>query len=303
MNIRQLEAFRAIFLTGTVNGAAEQLDISQSTASRLVGQLEKSLGVVLFDRANGRLVPTPEGRLILEQVEHTCRSYERIRELAGDVRHSRIGQLSISCMPALGLAFLPAVIDAFCRKYPGVKVSLEIQASARVEDWIVAQQTDFGLAELPYSRTDVAVDEFCRVPYYAVVPRHHALAVKSRLAPSDFDGEPFISMTGACQIRHHVDQFFDAQGVRRVTRVETSYLQAVCEFVSRGMGLALADPFSVHMNLDRIAARPMTSSLEFGVGLLYPRQRPLSKVCRAFIAFMKECRDTCFADVAARARP
>lgn len=300
MNIRQLEAFRATVMAGTVNGAAEMLGTSQSTVSRLIGHLERSLSLALFDRANGRLVPTPEGQLIFEQAEHAYRSYERIRELASDVRQSRVGQISISCMPALGLSFLPGVIKAFCEKYPGVNISLEIQSSTRVEDWIAAQQTDFGLAELPFTRPDVAVDEFCRVPYYAIVPTGHALAARRELQPRDFDAMPFISMTNVCQVRHHVDQFFDAHGVRRVTYLETSYLQAVSEFVHLGMGVALADPFTVHANLDRVVARPMRPSLDFGVGLLYPRHRPLSKVCRTFITFMRDYRDRCFAEVAAR---
>ncbi|WP_087687521.1 LysR substrate-binding domain-containing protein [Pandoraea sp. PE-S2R-1] len=300
MNIRQLEAFRATVMAGTVNGAAEMLGTSQSTVSRLIGHLERSLALPLFDRANGRLAVTPEGQLIFEQAEHAYRSYERIRELAGDVRQNRVGHIAIACMPALGLSFLPGVIKAFCEKYPGVTISLEIQSSTRVEDWIAAQRTDFGLAELPFSRADVAVDEFCRVPYYAILPPGHALAAKRELQPRDVDGLPFISMTSVCQVRHHVDQFFDAHGVRRVTSLETSYLQAVSEFVHLGMGVALADPFTVHANLDRVVARPMRPSLDFGVGLLYPRHRPLPKVCRTFIAFMREYRDRCFAEVAAR---
>jgi len=300
MNIRQLEAFRATCLAGTVNGAADSLGLSQPTISRLIAQLEKSLAVPLFDRSNGRLTPTPEGMLIYEQVEHTYRSYEKIRELAGDVKSQRVGQISISCMPALGISFMPTVIRAFCDKYPGVNISLEIQASTRVEDWIAAQQTDFGLAELPYSRTDVVVDEFCRTPYLAVMPKGHALASKPYLAPHDFDGLPFISMTGVCQVRHHVDQFFDAHGVRRVTQLETSYLPVICELVEQGLGVGLVDPFCAYAYQDRLVTRPVAPSLDFGVGLLYPRHRPLSKVCRTFITFMKTFRDQCFSDLAAR---
>lgn len=298
MNIRQLDAFRATVLAGTVNGAADMLGLSQPTVSRLIGQLEQSLSITLFDRANGRLVATPEGQMIFEQVEHTFRAYGKIRELASDVKNARVGHISIACMPALGISFLPAVIRAFCDKHPGVNISLEIQASTKVEDWISSQHVDFGLAELPYHRTDVVVDEFCRVPYYAVMPNGHPLAAKASLTPSDFEGLPFISMTGNCQIRRHVDQFFDAHRVRRNTRLETSYLPAVCELVEQGLGVGLVDPFCAHAHRHRLTSRPLAPGLEFGVGLLYSRHRPISKVGRAFIAFMKDHRDRCFAAVA-----
>lgn len=303
MNIRQLEAFRATVRVGTVNGAAELLGLSQPSVSRLIAELERSLALTLFDRINGRLVPTPEGQIIHEQVEHTFSAYDRIRELAADMRHTRIGNLSIACMPALGIGFLPAVIKAFCNAHPAVHVSLDIQASVKIEDWIAAQRIDFGLAELPFQREDIAVDEFCRVPYYAVMTPAHPLAAKSTLAPEDFSEQPFISMTPACQARHQVDQYFAERAIRRDCRLETSYLPAVCEMAAHGLGLGLADPFSVHDHLPRIAARALQAPIDFRVGLLYPKHRPMSRLGRSFIAFMKRCRDRRLKDVAALACP
>lgn len=301
MNLRQLEAFRATMLAGTMNGAADQLGLSQPSVSRLITQLEHSLDVTLFDRANGRLTPTPEGRMIHDQVEHAINALSKIRELAADVKHARVGNLSIACMPALGVGFLPAVIEAFCAEHPHVNISLDIQASVKVEDWIAAQQIDFGLAELPYHRDDVGIDEFCNLPYYAVMPREHPLARKAALTPGDFEGLPFVSMTSQCQCRHLTDQYFSAHGVSRVMRVDTSYLPAVCELVALGLGVGFADPFNAHTYLDRLAVRRIVPGIDFKVGLLYPSHRPMSKVGRRFISFMKQHRDRWLADVAARA--
>ncbi|SHI04005.1 LysR substrate-binding domain-containing protein [Pollutimonas bauzanensis] len=291
MNIRQLEAFRATVLVGTVNGAASLLGVSQPSISRLISQLEKSLTVVLFDRANGRLVLTPEGRMIYEQVEHTFSAVDKIREFASDIQNTRIGNLSIACMPALGLGFLPSVIHDFCAEHPNVSISLDIQVSPKIEDWIVAQHIDFGLAQLPFNRDDIVVDDFCNIPYYAVLPRDHPLAGRAALHPKDFDGLPFISLTRSNSVRHLVDQFFSTHEVNRVMRLETSYLSAVCKLVQAGLGVGLADPFSVQDHIDGVVARLMSPSVDFRVGLMYASHRPLSKVGRAFITFLKQRRD------------
>lgn len=301
MNIRQLEAFRATVLVGTVNGAANLLGVSQPSISRLISQLEKSLELILFDRANGRLVLTAEGQMIYEQVQHTFNALDKVREYAHDIRGSRVGSLSIACMPALGLGFLPRVIHAFCQKHPDVSISLDIQTSPKIEDWIVAQHIDFGLAQLPFNRDDIIVDEFCNIPYYAVLPRRHPLAERGALGPHDFDGLPFISLTRHNSVRHLVDQFFSVHEVNRIMRVETSYLAAVCQLVQAGLGVGLADPFSIQDHIDGVTARIMRPSVEFKVGLLYPSHRPLSKVGRAFIAFLKQQRDAVFANVLAAA--
>ncbi len=297
MNIRQLEAFRATVLVGTVNGAAALLDVSQPSISRLISQLEKSLNIVLFDRSNGRLVLTSEGQMIYEQVEHTFGAFDKIREFAQDIQNSRVGSLSIACMPALGLGFLPSVIDAFCAEHPNVNISLNIQVSPKIEDWIVAQHIDFGLAQLPFNRDDIVVDEFCRVPYYGVMPKGHPLSERSALAPRDFDGLPFISLTRNNSVRHLVDQMFSGQDVNRLMHLETSYLAAVCKLVGSGLGVGLADPFSIQDNQDVVTARIMSPSIDFHVGLVYPSHRPLSKMGRTFIAFLKQRRDRLLSNV------
>lgn len=303
MNIRQLEAFQATMKVGTMIGAAELLGLSQPSVSRLISDFERALGVTLFDRANGRLVPTPEARMIREQVEATIRSHERIAELAADVRKLRVGSIAIACMPALGITFMPTVIARFREAHPEVDVSLDVQMSSKIEDWIAAQQIDFGLAELPAVADDLTVDEFCNVPYYAVMKKQHELSAKAVLAPQDFDGRTFISMTGHYQPRGHVDRFFDSHDVSRITRIDTSLSHATCEMAALDLGIGFVDPFSVHGYLDRVDARPVDPCIRFRVGLMYPTHRPLSKLGRTFVAFVKEFRDEWLADVAARCRP
>lgn len=291
LNIKQLEAFRAVVLVGTVNGAANLLDVSQPSISRLVGQLESSLRVVLFDRSNGRLVLTAEGQMIYDQVAHAFNAMEKIRESARDIQNARVGSLSIACMPALALGFLPKVIHAFCEQHPDVNISLHIQVSPKIEDLIVAQHIDFGLAQLPFVRDDMVVDEFCKVPYYAALQSGHELCSKGVLSPRDYEGLRFISLTTNNSVRHLVDQLFSIHEVNRVMNLETSYLNGVCQFVGSGLGVGLADPFTLDDFAHSCTPRIMAPSVEFHVGLVYPSHRPLSKIGRTFINFLKAKRD------------
>jgi DNA-binding transcriptional LysR family regulator len=291
MNFRQLEAFRATVLAGTVNGAASLLDVSQPSISRLISQLEHSLNVVLFDRRNGRLVLTTEGQMIYEKVEHAFGAVDKIREFAQDIQDSRVGSLSIASMPALGISFLPSVIETFCGQHPDVSISLNIQTSSKIEDWIAAQYVDFGLAQLPFNRDDMVVDEFCKLPYYAVLPKNHPLTAKKTLKPQDFEGLPFVSVPRNNSARHLIDQLFAEHEISRATNLETSYLSAVCRLVGSGLGVGFADPFSIDDQRDRVTARLMEPSLDFRVGLVYPSHRPLSRMGRTFIMFMKDQRD------------
>lgn len=297
MKIRQLTAFRATVLAGTVSGAAELLDLSQPSISRLIHQLESSLDVALFDRISGRLVLTPEGRLIYEQVEKTFKALDKIHEYAEDIKYSRVGSLSIACMPALALDFLPKVIDKFCKANPGVSITLDVQLSSKIENWIAAQHIDIGLAQMPFEREGLFVDEFCNLPFIVALPKQHLLTQYRQLVPENFENQSFISLTLTNSVRHLIDQIFASHQVNRKMIIETSYLPTVCKLVQHGLGVSLVDPLSVHSSLDKLEVRRIEPAPTFEVGLAYASHKPLSKVGRQFIDFLKQSRDEALREV------
>lgn len=164
MNIRQLEAFRATMMAQTTIRAAELLGVSQPAISRLLTQLEASLRLTLFDRTSGRLQPTPEARLIYEEIQRTFASVDKIREIARELQLANTGMVSLASLPALASGFVPAAIGRFVTKHPESQISLRIQMSPRIEELVAAQIVDFGLAEYPFQRAGAEVEEFCSVP-------------------------------------------------------------------------------------------------------------------------------------------
>ena len=62
LSLRQIEVFRAIMMAGSISGAGRMLHVSQPAVSRVLALTETRLGYPLFERAKGRLLPTPEAR-------------------------------------------------------------------------------------------------------------------------------------------------------------------------------------------------------------------------------------------------
>src|SRR5262245_3427845 len=113
MNLRQIEAFRALMLSGTVQGAADLMRISQPAVSRLLGELERSSGLALFDRARRRLRPRPEAHLFFREVQQAFAGLDRLRQKAHDIRAFGLGELRVATVPALAVGFIPQVCQAF----------------------------------------------------------------------------------------------------------------------------------------------------------------------------------------------
>jgi DNA-binding transcriptional LysR family regulator len=301
MFIRQLEAFRATMLAGTVSGGAALLGVSQPAVSRLIGRLERGLNLTLFDRSKGRLAPTAEAQILHDQIERTFVSVEKIREVAADIGAAQAGHLHVAALPAIGLGFLPAVIAEFHHAHPQVTITAEVNISARVEESVAAQHVDLGVGEFPFRRTGLDSEVFCRAPEYLIVPEGHRLAAHSFAKATDLEGEPFISLTRDQVGRHVVDRVFERAGVTRRLVADTQVNATVCELVRNGLGLAIVDPFTAADYAGRgIVALPFRPRIEFRLGVLYPRHRPLSRVARAFLSILRRRRN---ALLQASARP
>lgn len=96
MNLRQMEVFRAVMLTGGVGGAAELLHISQPAVSKMLAQSQRQLGFALFARVKGRLVPTAEAQALHAEVEALWRGVERVRDVSRSLATPRSGTLTVA---------------------------------------------------------------------------------------------------------------------------------------------------------------------------------------------------------------
>jgi DNA-binding transcriptional LysR family regulator len=304
LNIRQLEAFRAIMVARSTIGAAELLNMSQPAVSRLLSQLESSLKLTLFDRSSGRLVPTPEALLLYGEVERTFVSVDRIREMARDIRAANAGTLSIASFPLLALGFLPNVIRRFNEIHPRTRISLSVQMSPKIEELAAAQQIDFGFAEFPYEtksfeRPGFEVEEFCRVPYLLVVPRGHRLEKHGMVRPADVAGERFVSLTTNTVGRLLIDQLFEREGVARELVVDCQVVAVIADLVSQGLGIGFVDPFTATDFADRnIVPLRFEPKVEMRIGLLHPTHRPLSRMASEFATLLRTCKREVLAPLA-----
>jgi DNA-binding transcriptional LysR family regulator len=97
--VRQLEAFQAVYSSGTVSRAAEQLCVSQPAVSTLISNLGKDIGVPLFERIRGRLVATSEAAYLYSEAEGVFASLERVDHTVQEIRKMSSGHLRIASIP------------------------------------------------------------------------------------------------------------------------------------------------------------------------------------------------------------
>ncbi len=284
MNLRQLEAFRAVILGQTVTRAAEMLHISQPAATRLIASLESDIGFKLFDRIKGRLQPTAEAMTLYQEVQRSLVGVERIARTAQDIRSLKRGSLHIACAPAIGLVFMPRVIASFMKGHEGVQISLVVHSSSEVIELVVGQRCDLGIIVLPNTYPSPRSEKILATRMLCALPAGHRLCSQSVIVPQDLQGEAFISYPHSVGSRQQIDTIFAAHGVERELRLETQLSQPMCQFVEHGLGVALVDALSaVNYQGNGIVFKTFEPAIEMDFSMLLPVQGPASKLQSAFV--------------------
>ncbi|SMG59091.1 LysR family transcriptional regulator [Paraburkholderia susongensis] len=295
LNLRQIEVFRAIMVTGSISGAAKLLNVSQPAVSRLLSYVEQRLRLTLFERIKGRLYPTPEARRLLEEVNVVYQSVQRVNEVAEDLIQHRASHLRIGCSLNLGQSLLPLVIAAFARDFPDVRVILHTTSPNLVIQALLTQQIELGVAYMPASHPNLCEERLYENCIVAAMPADHPLAARERLQVADLAGEAFIGYSSDIPFGDLVGQLFDSAEHSPEPRIEVQQVHVACALVEAGLGIALVDEQTVaHGTWQRLITRPLEQTISAPVQVFHRLYEPLSRTAQAFVGTLRAFRDQRF---------
>lgn len=288
LSVRHIEVFRAIMLAGSVTGAARLLFTSQPTLSRELARLESLSGLKLFDRQGGRLLPTAQALMLLEEVERSYVGLERINSLVQSIRRFEHGQLQLTCLPLFSQTLLPRVCKQFQRQQAGISLCISAQESPLLEESLSAQRHDLGLTEGEQVPRGTRGELLLSADMLCVLPDGHALLAQEQLAMEAFQGVDFINLAGRDIYRQQLDEQFRQAGVERHTVIETTNAASVCAMVREGLGVAIINPLSALQEAGRgLQVRRLTVSIPYRVMLIQPEFRPSSGFVEAFCTALR----------------
>lgn len=287
LTMRQVDAFRAIMLTGTATEAAQILGISQPAISRLVADLEEEIGFNLFDRVGRRVAPTAEAQVLVEEVNRVLVGLDHIREMAAEISKLRYSRLRLVCIPSVASTIGVDMIRSFSEQYPDTFVSLEVRTSDSAVDQVVTQQCDLGIAtpaiESPAFETRALMVGVSR----CILPKGHRLSALKKITPNDLEGESFVSFRPDSLFRARVDAIFQQLEVKRVLKYEARTTEAVCSMVAAGLGVSIVGPLGLpegnDSGTDRFEIRSFDPAPKFDLSLIWSTHRPIPAVAQEFM--------------------
>ncbi len=293
MLLREIEIFRTVMTAGTTSKAAQLLDVSQPAISQALRKLETHAGIPLFQRLRGRLLPTPEAHALLAEIDRCFVGLDAIEHRIQSLRQFGVGRISLACMPAFGIGFLPRVLGGMSLMDHKITVSLQILSSRDVRERVLTGQCDVGLMADEVSTVGIEHSVFARFEGVLAVPANHALARQSSIHPTDLAGQPFLALNPEDTSRRRLQTVLDAHGVTPSVVVETPYAVSICELVQQGVGIGLVNPLMALEYVNRgVVLRRFAEPVHFTCLLGLPASKPLAGFTQTFLSTMRKQLDT-----------
>lgn len=237
MDLRQLTTLISIADHGSFSAAARALYTVQSNVSGHVARLERELGVVLVDRATGRM--TDHGERVLERARRIMHEMEDIvsdvqsseQNIAGDVRIGVIGTVARWVMPPL--------LDNVGRLHPDVHAIVSEGSSSALVPNVSSGLLNGAIVHLPVDDPDLHVLPLFDEELLLMAPLNHPLSCRDRVELSDLDRVPLLLPPDGAALRRLLDRAASEHRVTLSAHTEVDGVRLLASLARDGHGAAI----------------------------------------------------------------
>lgn len=288
MNVDQLKAFHKVAVLGSFTNAARELFLTQSAVSQQIGALENEIGDLLFDRSGKRVKLTGEGEVLLNYAERLFDLHEEIETVFGSLRTLRKGRIAVGATAVIGTYFMPAIISAYHRKYPGIEIDLQMGNSEQILRMILERRVDLGIAGMIQRHTTLNSVFIHREDLLFVSSPQNPLAAQKSVSLDELNLIPFIWREKGTQTLTLVRQWFQKNATKRFPHqmLSLANLEAAKRIVEEGYGVTIIPTTAARREIDagllkRLPVRGFDLTVDYG--LFFPRNKRFSRAAEAFL--------------------
>jgi DNA-binding transcriptional LysR family regulator len=198
VELRQLATFVAVAEEGSFTRAADRLHVVQSAVSAGVRNLEKELGVMLFDRSTHRVKLTDAGRALLPEARATLAAAQAARDAVSEARGGLRGTVVLGTMQAQGMRAidLAGILAAFRAEHPAVEVEIRhVGGSIEMTQEVRDGRLDLAFVALPGDGpSGLELIPLAREPIMLAVAAGHPVADRADIELAALHDETLVDL-------------------------------------------------------------------------------------------------------------
>jgi len=285
-----LRGFYYVAKTKSVSLAVGEMRRNQPAISHQIKNLEKELGVTLFDRSKGSMELTPEGITLLSK---TISIFELVKEMKGAVcsgGHLDLsGEVIIATTHAVVLYFLPKFIVDFKGRYPNANFDIKGGGLDMIFDAVESGQVDFGIVSLEETPERFICHELFETRLKLIFPKNSRFSVEKEPTLELISEFPLILFPKLSSITQRIEKRFSDSGLKPNVVLILNNFEIVKKYVELGMGVSILDDYAIEKGDEqKLDIFPLDRFFKVRHYILIIRKRKyLSQTVKAFIHSIK----------------
>ncbi|MDX1486815.1 MAG: LysR family transcriptional regulator [Acidiferrobacterales bacterium] len=249
VTLRQLQVFEAVARHLSFTRAAEELYLTQPAVSMQVKQLEGAVGLPLFEQLGKRIHLTEAGRAMQRYSRVVAEQLREAQQVIEELKGIEGGRLQITVASTVNY-FATRLLSAFCQRYKGVHVSLDVTNRENLLRQLESNETDIVLMGQPPDELDAVAEPFMDNPLVVIAPPDHPLTLRRKIPLSELRHETFLMRERGSGTRMAMERFFSEKGIKPSSSIEMTSNEAIKQSVEAGLGLGIVSAHTVELELE-----------------------------------------------------
>ncbi|SEC39661.1 DNA-binding transcriptional regulator, LysR family [Burkholderia sp. WP9] len=234
-----VQAFVAIADRGSFQSAADSLHVTQTAITQRLRKLETYLGVTLIERTTRSMALTEIGRSFLPQARRLLGELADALVEIRETGEARRGDVSIACVPTVGVQYLPRILQAYSARYPHNRIRILDHASAAVEEAVLRREVEFGINIAREAQPDLVSVPLTEDRYVLICHEDHPLAKRRRIAWRQLQSYPLILAGEVSGNRALLDVALESSELALRSFYEVQRSSTAVGLVAQGVGAAV----------------------------------------------------------------
>lgn len=248
MDIQQrLKVFLAVASCGSFSKAMDKAHSSQPAMSLLIKDLEKDLGVKLFDRLPRKIRLTDEGKLFRDLAIPLLNDINELKTKFNEARgKASCAEIKIAAYGSVMVYLLPNVVRSFKDKFPSCKLSILSRSRKDILTMVNDGDVNFGIGSLTAIPQGIEYKVFARFDRMLIARKGHPLSKKRFIGPEDISSYPLLLPPHGSNTREEIDRAFEKKRIKYTTAMEIVGHEAIKTYAAMDLGVSIMNKYYIN---------------------------------------------------------
>jgi len=291
---RHLQILVALDNIRNLGKVAASMHVTQPAVSKSLAELERGLGLRLFERTSRGVFPTIYGECLIRHARSMITDLAQARDELRGLASGSSGNIRIGVLATAALALLPRALAMLKSRHPGMTVLAREGLMENLLPELLLGNLDLIVGRLPEDRIAQGLNEkiLMEEGVSLVAGRHHPLVGRKQVNWSDMLAYPWVFPPVNTLLREPLERAFERNGVpvpsNRVETLSVHVIRGYLHYTDAIAALA-TDVSRYYESLGLLAILPLElPRLARPVGVIWSRQRPLAPATQGLIQFLEE---------------